>query len=509
MRKVCAALLFLFMAAAMLSGQDMDWYRIKKKKGMNFGSASVTGDWSWYQDATSSISANGGNFGIQGACGASPGTGCTWSILPTQAGSVRLLGIITTPGTAIYISSAYDCAVSSGCTSGNALDTFTISGTHAWAHDGTNDNQDLAYAVNGASGATYVTVNFSGTPSSSVGPYVDFLEGLPPTCGGSPCTNAFDGYVWNGESNDSCGSGCTGSALTVTATDMIFGLMDSSNTVGNFVAPYSIDPPGNMFGINSTTGPAYQITTGGWYALSEMSFKLTYGTFTVPSAPFTYANGPTPPSNTWLPTAVTTSTCNPSCTLTLPATTPSGDLLMLIAAPQPGNTGVISSVSSGGTWVVPTGANTCQNTSVIGMSCAYTLSSSSGATTLSVTMSANASYQFSYTDIHRTSGSFSLSGQNSVSNSSSLTTITAPSLTVTGPAVCFGEVSWVGTGAPYIINNSVYPYPGGQDAFQGTGTEPFPVVMMGLNLISGTYAPQTELSAAASTKSAATHICFN
>jgi hypothetical protein len=476
--------------------------------GANAGSGGggVTGEWSWYQDATSSTTGNSGNFGIQAGCGSSPGTSCTWAILPTKAGSDRVLGIITTPGTAIYISSAYDCTSSGGCNSGNALDTFTVSGTHAWAHDGTNDNQDLAYVVNGASGATYVTVNFSGTPSATVGPYVDFLEGLPPTCGGSPCTGAFDGYVWNG-ANSGC-SPCTGSSITVSATDLIFGLMDSSVPVGNFVSPYSIDVPGNMFAVNATSGPAYQITTGSWYSLSEMSFKLTSGTFTVPSSPFTYANGPTPPSNTWLPTAVTTATCSPSCTLTLPATSPSGDLLMLLAAPAPGHTGVLSSVTSGGTWVVPTGASTCQNTSVIGLSCGYTLSSASGATTLSVTMSATGSYQFSYTDIHRSSGSFTLSGQNSVSNATSLSTITAPSLTVTGPAVCFGQFAWIGTGSPYVINNSTYPYPGGQNAFQGTGTEPFPTAMMGLNLVSGTYAPQTELSAASSS-SAATHICFN
>jgi hypothetical protein len=93
-------------------------------------------------------------------------------------------------------------------------------------------------------------------------------------------------------------------------------------------------------------------------------------------------------SKTWTlvqhPINATTCDSNP-CSVTV-SSTGSGNLGILWFATS--STVTISSISGGGTWTIPTpGSGTCSNTTVFATLCAYNLSLSSGATSISVTLS--------------------------------------------------------------------------------------------------------------------------
>lgn len=70
----------------------------------------------------------------------------------------------------------------------------------------------------------------------------------------------------------------------------------------------------------------------------------------------------------------------------------------------------VSSVSGGGTWVVPTSCQQLltQSSTNYQLSCAFVLSSTSGTSSLSITMESNASPGVAYWEVSRTGGSFVL-----------------------------------------------------------------------------------------------------
>lgn len=463
----------------------------------------VTGGWTWLQGTSATVSVNSGPFWLQNQCVLPTNSFCTMALAPTTAGSDLVFGLITVATDTQTISSAFTCAslIGGKCTVGNAIDTCT---TGAFAHTSTNDHSDACYVANSAGGANFVTENWSGTPANN-NTFIEMEEILPPLCNGVRCTSSFDSNLYN-FSNSSCAATCTGSAMTLTATDGIIGIYDSSGgPPDNFVAPYQNDYVGNMFALDATSAPAYQVKFPNWYTLNQFAFK-SQGLSYSPTAPlFSWANANTQDPSIILPGRATTVPCNPTCSLTLVTTTATGHLGVLLALNN-GAAGVISSVTGAGTWTVPTGASTCQQAGLTtkALSCAYNLSMTSGVTSLSVTASANGNYQFAYFDDSRTGGSNLLDGQNSVFNAGGSATVSAPSVTVTGPDACFVSFAFTQS-AGVEVNQSYYPQP--RDANQWLEIGTIGSVGMLLNVPNGAPLPVLYMQGT-TTASAASIICF-
>jgi hypothetical protein len=471
-------------------------------------SNSVTGGWNWLQTTSASITGNAG-FTVQGSCGASASASCTFQVFPTTAGSDLTAGIVTGNSPSVTIASAYTCTNSAGCNSGNAIDTFTLCASSTCHQNTADDNDDLATVAGGVGGATYMTINLSGTPSN---PYFELTEILPPKCGGSVCSSSVDAVTHSYGAAGTCTTSCTGNSMSITGTDGIVGIIDTNSTQTAQGAPYVIDNTGNMFALDVTSAPAFTITLTGFYTVTEVAFKSGGGSYS-PTAPiFTWENpsltsaGPTfgGPSRSGVQV---NATCSPTCTFTPQTatggtfTSPSGDILFIHAA---GNQ-TISSITGRGTWVVPTGANTCQNTSVNDMSCGYVLSSTGGSGSIAVTMSGTcSSCSFAFYDIGRSSGSSALDAQNS-SSGVGTTVISGQTLSVTGTDVCFDQITE--TGQTTTVSTYLYPFPGGANFFSSfIGVGPIGSSLLQLNTTSGA-APKVLMPSAA-TSSASTGVCF-
>ena len=107
--------------------------------------------------------------------------------------------------------------------------------------------------------------------------------------------------------------------------------------------------------------------------------------------------------------------CSPTCNVTV-ASTGTGHLLVVLAVSPTTATALLSSISGGGTWVVPTGANTCSRGTVAegGVSCGYVLASTSGTTTVTLTMGVTQTYDVSFWEVSYTgAGPISVDAQNS------------------------------------------------------------------------------------------------
>ncbi len=132
-------------------------------------------------------------------------------------------------------------------------------------------------------------------------------------------------------------------------------------------------------------------------------------------------------------------TCAPACPAEKITATGAGNLLF-VAALNAGNgsaTANIASISctpSCGTWVYPGAACRAWSSPSAGEDCAYVLSSSAGATSITVTMSAtsNISQSLSFREYRSTAGAFGLSGGPSASLLSACTSCLTPNISVTG-----------------------------------------------------------------------------
>ena len=467
------------------------------------GALTVTSGWTWLQGTSGSITANAGAFWLQNACGASIGNSCTMALAPTTAGSDMVFGLITAASdSTITITSAFTCtALTTGKCDGihNTVDTCTTGSFH---HTSTNDNKDACYVEGGVGGALFVTENWSGTPGTGSGVYIEMEEILPPLCNGVRCTSSFDVAVYN-FSNSSCAGGCTGSSMAITATDGIIGIYDSSGTAPDgFAPPYQNDYVGNMFAVDATSAPAYTVTGPSWYTLNQFAFKSQAASFSPTTPLFTWSNAMT--VGILLPNRTNTISCAPNCSVTLPNTTGTGHLGMLVGI-NVGGSGAISTIANGGTWTVPTGASTCQESASATnrLSCGYNLSTTSGTTNVNVAVTVNGNYQFAYFEISRTGGSFLLDSQNSSYNSSSSSTISGQALTITGPDACFQ--AWGMTGSTFEIDETYYPQPRDANQWQVTGA--LGSVGMLLNVPNGYPTPTVYLQGTAPT-SGSFGICF-
>ena len=158
----------------------------------------------------------------------------------------------------------------------------------------------------------------------------------------------------------------------------------------NGYAFYLNAPPGTLTGPTETQSPSAQQTWSG------VALTSTAGTFTPPTPKFQLVSTTDSTEG-----AVGTFNCTPTCpAMTLTNTTGTGHLLYLQSANLTASS-YISSVSGGGTWVVP---SQCQiNLSGQGpLSCAYVLTSSS-TSSITVTMGSSSvnGFLFSESLAHR------------------------------------------------------------------------------------------------------------
>ena len=377
------------------------------------------------------------------------------NIVPTVAGSIWILQTMT-PTSATITS----ICTGAGCTGTSA----------GWTHCtncviGNNFFLDAYYNLcqpqsNCPVGTTTVNFVMSGSVAFLNS---NFVEILPPDgtfCGqaaGTFCTPSLDtsGHAVGSNCN---ATPCSAVSLTTTATDFIWQNPGGNGQVqwNSWSSPYVQDANGGAFLPNTPVGtiaaPTVQMVNNAGVEFVALAFKSTAGTFTPPTPQYSIVN-----FSAFSPGS---QTCG-ACTLTIP-TTGSGHLLYLEAADEAGST--VSAVSwtgtNGGTWVVPSGSNTCQFAQTLGVSgaggplnagfgCAWVLSTTAGATQVHVTMTGSGQTNFAVYEIASTIGTFSLVQQS--------LKIVGPTLYSAGAAVTSTGANYVAFQAGWVIGGSLGP----------------------------------------------------
>lgn len=119
---------------------------------------------------------------------------------------------------------------------------------------------------------------------------------------------------------------------------------------------------------------------------------------------------------------------SPTITFTLTQSTGSGHLLVLFVVGYNGAVGQINSISGGGSWTVDTNCHGTNGTVFAAVSCAYVLTSSSGASSLTITMSANNNYRYGLTEYSFTGASVSYATSGTTTNTTNSNTQTGVTL---------------------------------------------------------------------------------
>lgn len=253
---------------------------LRKKKFA--GSAAIT--WTVLQGVFISSGANCYQSSATSNCSlhcTDTATSCTIQFTSRTTAHTALPFYIITDGTTATISSVYTCTNSSGCTSGNAIDTASLcpsSGCHITnGSGGSNDNLDGAYVASGAGGATYATVNIStgGATWLSVG-VVEFKRssGVP----------TFDTYATADSS--SCGTTCTlASFSSLHGDDAVIQFDDTYNQFTTAPSsPYQYvgasvcnnESIGSCYigalGTGSTSAPTVTQSPAGYMSITAMAF---------------------------------------------------------------------------------------------------------------------------------------------------------------------------------------------------------------------------------------------
>lgn len=334
-------------------------------------------------------------------CSAGSATCTLNSILSTTSGSAWVFWVNHDTNTTIQNMSG-----------GSATWNYFGNGfTSCHIFDGTHgQDSDCAYATNGASSTTSVTVTLGVAPA--FGWAVKFAEVLPPAGYSALLDTA------GVNSSSSCGI-CNGVSLNLTATDAVFSFAAPWNgppttSTGNwhiYSDPFITDVNFNGVYLNAPAGtlaaPTFPNSPADSMVVSSIAFKSTAGKFNIIPSVFNMVN------ISYYPSSID---CTPTCSVTIP-TTGANNLLILEQANQ--NTQHITAVSDGtSSFSVPSGSNTCTQ-SVSGASqfvigCAYLLASNASKTTVNVTMNTTGFVGFVVYEISRNDGkAFVLDAQGS------------------------------------------------------------------------------------------------
>lgn len=394
MKKFCFLIALAFAIPAFPQGQIVG---TNHRKIFSGGAATQFPGWTYYQESYVGANQNGGSPGC------SSGTTCTMKVFTTQANSARVLMIQTTNN--VTISQVCETTGTSCSGNNNGWTLCPASSCHA----NQDTNIDMAYTVGGATGDGTVEVTLSGASGANF--FILFEEVIPP----SGQTASFDkASTATSASCTSCSMAVFSGGNAITATDAIVHFPNGhggslgNSTTAPYATPYFQDMNGLITGLNVTsasTAVTYGQTSGAFQD-SAIAFKSSLGSFT-PSTNLSTFQLVNMANNNGLG-------CNPNCTLTIPSTG-SGHLGVLMASTI--NGGHLTAVTGAGTSTIPSGANTCQITlsgnANDAFSCAYILSTSAAATSLSITSSSNSTIGFVWFEFSRASGSFALDYQNS------------------------------------------------------------------------------------------------
>lgn len=383
--------------------------------------------WTWVQDSPVIFCGQLGSIS-QCTIGGS-------QIAPTKAGSVWVLQVMTPNNVTIQ-----------SITGGGGT---WIKCPNCHTFNPSSFSIDAWYNLTGNAGTTQnITIRLSGVSGAFFN--INFFEALPPA--GTTASYDDSGSIFQ----NNCTT-CTSVQLNgITGTDIIFHNPGGASQASwnSWSAPYIEDMNGAAYSLNTTSGTAPTVTfTGNSNPIfMAIAFKSTAGVFSPPA----YQT-----QNTILQFKQIQQTCNPTCTFTLPQTTGSGHLLFVMAGALSFN--FITNVTGGGTWVVPSGTNTCRiaytNTGTPSsnneLSCAYALSSTAGATSINVTMNSATNTGFGIWEVSTSTGfPFVLDVQGSTVNGNSANPPGQP-LTITGA----NDVIFQGLFAPGgISGGSFLPY---------------------------------------------------
>ncbi|HWY08227.1 MAG TPA: hypothetical protein VNY24_15305 [Candidatus Acidoferrales bacterium] len=435
--KLLSASLLLLLVAIPAHGQYI-------AGAFNSGAVTQFPGWTFLQETFV-----GGNQGGSTTC-ATPK--CTTSSFPTTAGSAWVIMVQTTNNVSILRVCTNDTTCAAGNDNWQLCANCNVTQSHT---------SNMAYNVSGTTASTSFTVIMSGATGAEF--FVLFVEVLPPT----GQTASFD----NAATASSAGcTSCTMAAPTITATDAVIHYPLSvanppgASTVHIFTNPWFQDANGIVSGLNVTSGttvPSYPQPSGD-FRDSAIAFKSSLGSFT-PSSGTTFYQlvHLTDPGINGI-------SCIPTCAITVPSTGAGNLLAMLVSNSSAGH---LVSVNGGGSWVVPTGANSCQvtvtgNTNEV-LSCGYTLSSAGGTTTITPTVSTTGTYTFVIYEVSRASGSWTFDTQGSAQTAATQT-VNGVGLTLTGtssaPDAVF-QSFWCPGGCNA---NTLYPLAGN---FSGNGND--------------------------------------
>ena len=328
--------------------------------------------------------------------------GSVWIVITTNASNISPSSITLGGGTWVH------CTACQGYTSG----LFAT---------------DIYYNLGGTTGTSTIDVNYATAPSTPS--LAEFIEISPP----SGYTASYDTGGYNASAT--CTTTCTGATLTLSGNDAIIMPTDYlTNWNGwNFITggtgySWFADWTGDGLCLNCTLGtaPSASVTTspvGGWVG-AEIAFKSTAGTFSTPAPVFNFANITSP-------NGAAEYNCSPTCSITIPSTT-AGNLLYVEASTEVYGD-YISSISGGGTWVIPTGCQEQITTpSTLNVSCAYVLSATGSTTSVSITLDGSSSATgLAVFEVHRTSGTWALDTDGATANTASFTP-TLQALTLSG-----------------------------------------------------------------------------
>lgn len=383
--------------------------------------------WTWVQDSPVIFCGQLGSIS-QCTIGGS-------QIAPTKAGSVWVIQVMT-PNNVTITSVTGGGGTWVKCPNCHTFNPSSFS-IDAW------------YNLSGNAGTTQnITIKLSGLSGAFFN--INFFEALPPA--GTTASYDDSGSVIR----NNCTT-CTSVALSnITGTDIIFHNPGGASQASwnSWSSPYIEDMNGGAYSLNTTSGAAPTTTfTGNSNPIFlAIAFKSSAGVFTPPS----YQT-----QNSMLQFKQIQQTCNPTCTFTLPQATGAGHLLFVMAGALSFN--FITNVTGGGTWTVPSGANTCRiaytnsgtPSSNNELSCAYALTSTSGATSINVTMNSGTNTGFGIWEVASSTGlPFSLDTQGSTVNANSANPPGQP-LSITGP----NDVIFQGLFAPGgISGGSFLPY---------------------------------------------------
>jgi len=381
-----------------------------------FGSISLANAQSVTQQSTSNPGTAGWAFGQDSPlifCNQQTGNNCSVSpgqMVPTTAGSVWIIEGQLPVGSTI---------------------TNVTGGGGTWVHCPNCQAHSAAlwtdawYNLTGNAGTFQaITVTFSG----SIRPNLNFVEILPPP--GQTASFDTSGSATPTNCSGTSSTPCTGVTLagggTLGGTDAVWTNPGGASGSGwnDCSAPYITTANDGCLALNTNSGaaltksytPCNNSTCNP--AFMAIAFKSTAGFFSVTAPQYSIVNYVAPATVR----GNTTMNCTPNCNLAIPATG-TGHLLYL-ESNSPGT--LISSVSGGGSWVVPAA---CKGNAVImgqsfGQSCAYVLSSTAGATNLTITMAGNsASTAFGFFEIaSNTGGTFVFDGGGSHNDNGGSTT---------------------------------------------------------------------------------------